>query len=123
MIGSQNQSQNQLKLDENLKMTRSFEDDASQSAPSKMTLPKRSQSAQLPAGLAPWLRNATNGRQSTGNAAEGSSGMEGSASAFLFSLEDADVAAVTRLQEDLPAAAMIPEPTAAVEGPPEGYSR
>ena len=34
----------------------------------------------------------------------------------LFSLEDAAVAAVTRLQEDLPAVAMIPEPTAAVEG-------
>ena len=48
-------------------------------------------------------------------------------------LEDAAVAAVTRLQEDLPAVTMIPEPTAAVdssmeglqpvEEPPEGYSR
>ena len=40
-----------------------------------------------------------------------------------LSLEDAAVAAVTRLQEDLPVLAMIPEPTAAVDSSMEGYSR
>ena len=40
-----------------------------------------------------------------------------------LSLEDAAVAAVMRLQEDLPALTMIPEPTAAVDSSLGGYSR
>jgi hypothetical protein len=39
------------------------------------------------------------------------------------SLEDAAVAAVTRLQEDLPTLTMIPPATAAVDSSMGGYSR
>ena len=95
-----------------------MEDDASKPRErrvlSKMALPEPLKGSQLPVGFVPWLR--TQPMVDNQPEMQRKDPPEWKDPRPLpLSLEDAAVAAVTRLQEDLPAVTMIPEPTAAVE--------